>query len=109
MEVPLLLEDKGEGEMFLEILVLLLCHCFCLLDVLEIGQSFMHEDCKGDIRTPAYSNTLVYTQAEKHGSSIHKVSRHLLSYLDPREQTVERPQSKSRLRGPAVLALAASI
>lgn len=37
MEVPLLLEDKGEGEMFLEILVLLLCHCFCLLDVLEMG------------------------------------------------------------------------
>lgn len=53
----------------------------------------MHEDCKEGVRTPAYSNTLVYPQAEeKHGSSIPKVSRHLLSDLDPREQTVERPQ-----------------
>lgn len=51
--------------MFLEYLLLLLRHCFCLLHVLEMGQGFMHEDHKGGVGTPAYTNTLVYPQAEE--------------------------------------------
>lgn len=39
--------------MFLEYLLLLL------------RQGFMHEDHKGGVGTPAYTNTLVYPQAEE--------------------------------------------
>lgn len=79
----------------------LLRHCFCLRNVLGMGQGFM--------QAVSVSVQCLYTGLHLHsclsmrsiGSSIHKVSRHLLSYLDPREQTLETTE-QVQTYGPTV-------
>lgn len=64
IKVLLLLEDEGEGEMFLE----MLCHCFCLLGVLGMGQGFMQAVREAFVHRPKPSFTLVCPRDDlKHG------------------------------------------
>lgn len=66
MEVPLLLEGNGEGEMFLET-----CHCpsYAIAFVFWTAGDGpgIQAGCKGGVCTAPHSFTLVYPEDEKYG------------------------------------------